>query len=326
MQKKQFIHKKPAYYRGQLLDEDDFRDEQRYHAGARYRHNLNLHGWGIVRGLEVRHAGGNEIVVSPGFAVDGRGHEIDLHDEEKIQLPTNEANAVLVVSLIYEEEDSPSPNDESERNTRKCYGVVSVLPGAPEAAVILATIELDDKSHVDARAIKDTNRRHLKTMLAPGSVTAESLDAPLRCGWLRMPFRPVPLPAERGESAPPAFRVGPTEARSYHDDDERSGGKGAAGTMAIPVAPGVARILRFRVAGEVNEGRLSVELFIGGWDAGARKHVARSVLKHEIAEGPYDQTWTVRDGGLHLETSTVSVEVRCDAYARISLVALEVCF
>jgi len=81
MQKRQLINKKPAYYRGQLLLEDDFIAEQRYHANARYRHSLNLHGWGIVRGLEVRHAGANEVVVSPGFAIDGRGHEIDLQRE-----------------------------------------------------------------------------------------------------------------------------------------------------------------------------------------------------------------------------------------------------
>ncbi|MCC8400465.1 hypothetical protein LJ655_00920 [Paraburkholderia sp. MMS20-SJTN17] len=324
MHKKQFIHKKPAYYRGQLLNEEDFRDEQRYHANARYRHNLNLHGWGIVHGLEVRHAGGNEIVVSPGFAVDGLGHEIDLRHEEKLQLPSNEANAVLVVSLHYEEDDVASAgDDDAERNTRKCYGVVTVEPGAVEAAVILATIVLDDKSHVSAQAIKTTNRRHMKTLLAPCSVTADSLDAHLKRGWLRMPFRPTPLPAENAV-APPPFRVGPTEARAHREIDEKPNDKGAAGTMAISLAPSVTRVLRLRVAGEINDARLSVELFLGGWDADARKHVAKSLLKQEIKSGPYDETWHIKEGDLHLETSTLSIEIRSEAYVRVSLVAIEV--
>lgn len=324
MNRKQFIHKKPAYYRGQLLNEEDFRDEQRYHANARYRHNLNLHGWGIVHGLDVRHAGGNEIVVSPGFAVDGRGHEIDLRQEEKFQLPSNEANAVLVVSLHYEEDDAASAGaDDSERNIRKCFGVVTVAPGAVEAAVILATIELDDKSHVSAQAIKPTNRRHMKTLLAPGSVTADSLDAHLKRGWLRMPFRPVPLPSDQ-EDAPPPFRVGPTEARAHREIDEKPNTKGAGGTMAISLAPGVTRVLRLRVAGEINDARLSVELFVGGWDKGAHKHIAKSILKQEIKSGPYDEIWHVKEGELNLETSTLSIELRSEAYVRVSLVAIEV--
>lgn len=324
MNKKEFIHKKPAYYRGQLLSEEDFRNEQRYHANARYRHNLNLHGWGIVHGLDVRHAGGNEIVVSPGFAVDGRGHEIDLKQEVKLQFPSNEANAVLVVSLHYEEDEAaPAGADDSERNTRKCYGVVTVAPGAVEAAVILATIVLDDKSHVSAHAIRDTNRRHMKSLLAPGSVTADALDTHLKRGWLRMPFRPTPLP-EDVEDAPPGFRVGPTEARAHREIDKKPNTKGAAGTMAISLAPSVTRVLRLRVAGEINDARLSVELFLGGWDAGARKHVAKSLLKHEIKGGPYDETWHIKEGDLHLETSTLSIEIRSEAYARVSLVAIEV--
>jgi hypothetical protein len=94
--------------------------------------------------------------------------------------------------------------------------------------------------------------------------------------------------------------------------------------MEIPLAPSVTRVLRLRVAGELNDARLSVELFIGGWDAGARKHVVRSVLKHEVKGEPYDVTWHVREGELRPETSTLAVEIRSTGYARVSLVAVEV--
>lgn len=322
MQKRQLINKKPAYYRGQLLLEDDFIAEQRYHANARYRHSLNLHGWGIVRGLEVRHAGANEVVVSPGFAIDGRGHEIDLQREEKLDLSSNAANAVLVVSLVYDEEDTPAGGDD-ERRTRKCYAVLSAAVGAAEAAVILATVELDDKSQVTPERITTANRRNLKTLLTPGCVSAKALDDHLRTGWLRMPFRPTPIPADK-EEAPPAFRVGPTEARSHREIDRQPNTKGAAGTMAISLAPSVTRVLRLRVAGEQNEAQMTVELFIGGWDAQKSKHIARSVLKEEVKGGPYDRTWDIAGGDIHLETSTLSIEIRCSGYTRVSLVAVEV--
>jgi len=323
MQKRQLLNKKPAYYRGQLLLEDDFIAEQRYHASARYRHSLNLHGWGIVRGLEVRHAGANEVVVSPGFAIDGRGHEIDLQHEEKLDVSSNSANSVLVVSLVYDEDDTPAGGDD-ERRTRKCYAVLSATVGVAEAAVILASVELDDKSQVRPDAIKTTNRRYLKTLLTPGCVTARALDAHLRTGWLRMPFRPTPIPPDQ-EDAPPPFRVGPTEARSHRDIDGKPNTKGAAGTMAISLAPSVARVLRLRVAGEQNEAKMTVELYVGGWDAEKRKHIARSVLKEEVkGGGAYDRTWDIPGGDIHLETSTLSIEIHCDGYTRVSLVAVEV--
>ena len=40
--------------------------------------------------------------------------------------------------------------------------------------------------------------------------------------------------------------------------------------------------------------------------------------------GPYDETWRIKEGDLHLETSTLSIEIRSEAYARVSLVAIEV--
>lgn len=321
MHKKLLINKKPAYYRGQLLLEDDFIAEQRYHANARYRHSLNLHGWGVVRGLEVRHAGTNEIVVSPGFAIDGRGHEIELVQEEKLEVPSNSANSTLMASLVYDEDDAPAAD--SERRTRKCYAVLSLAVGVPEAAVVLASVELDEHSRVTAHGIGTTNRRTLKTPLSPGCVTARALDPHLRTGWLRMPFRPTAWPSDE-QDAPPPFRVGPTEARSHREIKNEPNTQGAGGTMAISLAPGVTRVLKLRIAGAENDGRLKVELYIGGWDAANKRHVADVVLAEEVKGGPYDHTWDVSRGDIHLESSTLSIAIRADGYARVSLVAVEV--
>ena len=50
---RQLIRSRPAYFRGQLLDEADFRSEQDYHRDAGLLHNTTLHSWGVVEGLTV---------------------------------------------------------------------------------------------------------------------------------------------------------------------------------------------------------------------------------------------------------------------------------
>jgi hypothetical protein len=321
MQKKQLLHKKPGYFRGQLLLEDDFIAEQRYHSTARYRHTLNLHGWGVVRGLEVTRVDETTIVVSPGFAIDGRGHEIELQHEERLSLSSSGAESQIVVSLVYEEEGGGAAEDAAGRSAWHCYAVLSAALSVPEAAVVLGAVQVDEKGHVGHNAISFASRRNLKTLLVPGSVTPAALDAQLRTGWLRMPFRPMPIPPDKDE-APPPFRVGPTEARSHRDADGRT--RGAAGSMAFVLPPGITRVLRLRVAGEENEGRMEVELLVGGWDPEKRKHVARKLLKAELKNGAYDMTWDIEKGDVHLETSTLALEMRCEGYTRVSLVALEV--
>lgn len=323
MQKKQLLHKKPGYFRGQLLLEDDFIAEQRYHANARDRHALNLHGWGVVRGLDVFRIDETTIAVSAGFAVDGHGHEIELMQEERLNLASCAAESLVAISLSYEEERAAEPGDEAGQRVRNCYGVLSAALGVAEAAVVLASVQLNEKGHVGHDAIGVANRRHLKTPIAPGSVSATALDAHLRIGWLRMPFRPMPIPPDK-DQPPPPFRVGPTEARTHRDYDGQPNTRGAAGSMAIMLPPGVTRVLRLRIAGEENETRMEVELLIGGWDPEKRKHIARNLLKAEVKSGAYDLTWNIDKGDVHSETSTLSLEIRCDGYARVSLVALEV--
>lgn len=325
MQKKQLLHKKPGYFRGQLLLEDDFIAEQRYHANARYRHALNLHGWGVVRGLDVTRVDETTLVVSAGFAIDGHGHEIALLQEEKLSLTSAPTEAQVAVSLIYEEEDSANLGGDNQQHALHCYAVLSAAVGVAEGAVILATVQLDEKGHIGHHAISFANRRQLKTLLLPGSVNATALDAQLRTGWLRSPFRPMPLPPDK-QTPPPPFRVGPTEARSHREYDEQPNTRGAAGTMAITLPPGVTRVLRLRLAGAENEAPMHVELVIGGWDAAARKHIARNVLKADLSTGAFDSTWEIEKGDLHLETSTLALEIHAEGYARVSLVAVEVTY
>ncbi len=78
------------YYRGKLLTERDFTDEQRYGVDKMRLHTLALHGWGVVCGLIVsRHPNCPEkrLVVGPGLAIDGCGREIRLLTNDFVPLP-----------------------------------------------------------------------------------------------------------------------------------------------------------------------------------------------------------------------------------------------
>src|SRR5580693_208410 len=79
-----------SYYRGKLLTERDFTDEQRYGIDKMRMHTLALHGWGVVCGLIAsRHPNCPEkrLVVGKGLAVDGCGREIRLLADDYVLLP-----------------------------------------------------------------------------------------------------------------------------------------------------------------------------------------------------------------------------------------------
>lgn len=63
------------YREGQRLRAADLQAEQAYHAGARRRHHLGGHTWGIVYGLAPA-VEGIWLVVQPGLAIDGYGREL----------------------------------------------------------------------------------------------------------------------------------------------------------------------------------------------------------------------------------------------------------
>jgi hypothetical protein len=330
MRKKQLIGEKPAYYRGQLLLEDDFIAEQRYHAQARYRHTRNLHGWGIARGLDVTAAGDSAVSVSPGFAIDAKGHEIELSEAETLDLSSLPAGALVSISLAYATEDPAKARDKEKEPRIECYGVLSASTGIAEGAVLLATVQLDENGKLTSEALSKTNTRYLHTLLTPGSVTASALDERLRRGWLRLPFRPSPIPPGRGDPhPPPPFRIGPTEARAYryYPTEKTENTRGCGGTMAIPLPPGVIKAHRLRIAGITNEKTMMVSLWLGGWDVDKKEHVARALVDDkEIRGSPYDETYDLGDIDISLECSTMSVEVRSEGYVAVSLVAVEISY
>jgi hypothetical protein len=78
------------YYRGKLLTEREFADEQRY-VGDRHRlHQMALHGWGVVCGLKVKphpYCPEQKLVIEEGLAIDSCGREIRVFRDVTIDLP-----------------------------------------------------------------------------------------------------------------------------------------------------------------------------------------------------------------------------------------------
>lgn len=67
------------YHFGMLLGVADFETDQAYHRGKAWLHNAWLHGSGVVWGLDVEiRPEANEVVVSPGLAIDGHGRELSV--------------------------------------------------------------------------------------------------------------------------------------------------------------------------------------------------------------------------------------------------------
>jgi hypothetical protein len=78
------------YYRGKLLTEREFADEQRYFVDKGRLHNIALHGWGVACGLDVKphpYCPELRLVIEPGLAIDSCGRDIRVLKEVTIDLP-----------------------------------------------------------------------------------------------------------------------------------------------------------------------------------------------------------------------------------------------
>ena len=329
MQKKQLITRKPAYHHGQLLLEDDFIAEQQFHSEARYRHARSLHGFGVAHGLEVTRAGDLALTVSPGFAVDRRGHEIELREAETLELHGLPAGTLAWVTIGYRTE--PVDRGHDRDNRIDCYADLRVATGVEPNDVRLARVQLDERGRLEHHAINHQERDHLRTVTAPGSVTPEALDAQLRSGWITMAFHPTGIPRDETDAQPP-FRVGATQAVAHHyyPDDSTPNQRGAAGTMTIPLPPGVRHIRRLCVAGPDNERGMRVRLVKGGFDPRpqAMKHLRDEVAVFEISSGAYCETVEIPEAHRSVgdRYRTLSVDIRSQGFASVSLVAIEVSY
>lgn len=109
------------YYQRQYLSAVDFAAEQAYHRDMRRRHNIGLHTWGIVAGLELEERGPAQgalgpiqVSIRPGMAIDGYGREVLLLQATELAPDPRlfsglTASAYVPVWIAYDEERARRP-------------------------------------------------------------------------------------------------------------------------------------------------------------------------------------------------------------------------
>jgi hypothetical protein len=115
---------RPRYFSGQVLGVEDFGLEQDYFRRRLRRLNRELHGSGVVRGLEVSvqsdsSGAEDQVVVTPGFALNQNGEEIEVCDSQTLGLPKD--GRLLYVVLLHVQRPShlePAANGQDAQFAR----------------------------------------------------------------------------------------------------------------------------------------------------------------------------------------------------------------
>jgi hypothetical protein len=159
--------KRLNYFTGQLLTEDDFKEEQQYHIDTLRSHNRNLHTWGIAKGLIVEKSGSKNITVSKGMAIDSLGRQIVLDRLIEIDLSASTA-PMLYLTISYSEKNIDFKEENGEKvNTRILEEPVLEYdqnkPDEPSLKIILARIVLDREKDL-LESIDLVDRKHVKTI------------------------------------------------------------------------------------------------------------------------------------------------------------------
>ncbi|MGH2352217.1 MAG: hypothetical protein ACRDJN_11460, partial [Chloroflexota bacterium] len=95
-------------FQGLMIDAITWRDAHEYHRNQMRLHQLALHGWGIVQGLEVRiERSDNTLVVEPGIAVEPTGSFIVVTEPYTHTVRAREAGMVYLLLLFSEVPTGP---------------------------------------------------------------------------------------------------------------------------------------------------------------------------------------------------------------------------
>src|SRR5262245_20811471 len=151
---KMVLGQRPNYHNGQLLLEDDFRAEQKYHIDARLYHNKHLHGWGVVHGLTVSRYSDHSLAIHRGVAIDESGHEIFFEATQHVSLEDFDPNDLLRVGLKYEEVPAPEGSAGAPQKRHDSYAVITVVRVSEDnTGLTLARVRLDSQGKGGEEAI-----------------------------------------------------------------------------------------------------------------------------------------------------------------------------
>src|SRR5262249_15445860 len=88
-----------------------------YHREQLRLHHLALHGWGIVRGLDLRLVEGsdNTLQVDPGVAIDGGGNFVVVPQPQTYRIMSRETSTIYLVLQFREDPADPAPTADGQR-------------------------------------------------------------------------------------------------------------------------------------------------------------------------------------------------------------------
>lgn len=156
------------HFHGLRLESEDFQTGERYHIEKRKLHNRYLHGYGVVRRwpgeLQVkRRLGDMSVDVYPGYAIDGEGNDLILHDPLIVpidpgKLPELPAHAYIVLKYVEDPVDFvvnvANPRFKGHRRMHETVRVdVDTKAPDPRDGVELARILITE----DVRQISDAS-------------------------------------------------------------------------------------------------------------------------------------------------------------------------
>jgi len=321
--------KRLNYFNHQFLEEQDFRDEQKYHVDMRRSLNRALHLWGVVEGLQVARSGNREFTVEPGFALDREGRELFVAKAETHSLGEAEKNKQLHVFISHKErfDEADRRNGSGiegfSRTTEYTELGVTHEPDKAGSGVLLATVHLDDEHNI--RHIDHTGRQSAGSLIAPLSVHTDHLkegcvtdnklapslreslqhkDSQLADGSVTMEKLSPDLRSRLGGSGWVRLPFKPVSLKQKghqwrSEDGEFSvdiafahcDGRGARATMAIPVPAGATEIRNFRIAGASRGRKIRVLLLRTGWNKLDRKGEFTEILNVEFNHAEFDSSF-----------------------------------
>jgi hypothetical protein len=152
--------KRPSFFAGRLIDAATLQSEQDYQREKHRRHNRNLHGFGIVSGLEVRvdataGADGDCVVVDPGYAIGRCGEEIAVSECVRLTLPAD-GNAAYVSLRHWDHPGAevPSQGTLNVSDVEEACAIAIVRDVLPSALVLARLVRLDGQWNVDSAFVR----------------------------------------------------------------------------------------------------------------------------------------------------------------------------
>lgn len=180
------------FFNGQRLFSDDLQEIEAFNREMRWLHNKSLHQPGIGNGFAmVGKKGDREVIIRPGYAIDGQGQEIVLTQIRIEPVPPvagDEGRPVLYYLTVSYPDDASLEEAETRQGICGSSGVVR-LREEPK----FCWIRLNDDGQADNTQSGDDIRYHKKIVLARAEVLNCQLYRELSVTE-RLSARPAQLP------------------------------------------------------------------------------------------------------------------------------------